>query len=140
MTGPRVLYLDELSMGLAPLIVAELYELVARLSRQGMTIVLVEQFVTTALAVADHAAIMVHGRIEQQGSPNEMADAALERVLGLRGDRDGQARLAGFSRRPAPPRPTTSSPTRVTAVHPQTSRKSPSPAFTPPAGPGCPSR
>ena len=81
-TRPRVLYLDELSMGLAPLIVAELYELVARLARQGMTIVLVEQFVTTALAVADHAAIMVHGRIEQQGTPSEMADAAHSIYLG----------------------------------------------------------
>ena len=80
-TRPRVLYLDELSMGLAPLIVSELYELVARLARQGMTIVLVEQFVTTALAVADRAAIMVHGRIEQQGTPAEMADAALSVYL-----------------------------------------------------------
>jgi branched-chain amino acid transport system ATP-binding protein len=80
-TNPRVLYLDELSMGLAPLIVAELYELVGTLSRRGMTIVLVEQFVTTALAVADHAAIMVHGRIEQQGTPADMADAALSVYL-----------------------------------------------------------
>ena len=81
-TNPRVLYLDELSMGLAPLIVAELYELVGQMARsQGMTIVLVEQFVTTALAVADHAAIMVHGRIEQQGTPAEMADAALSVYL-----------------------------------------------------------
>jgi len=80
-TRPRVLYLDELSMGLAPLIVAELYDLVAKLARQGMTIVLVEQFVTTALAVADHAAIMVHGRIEQQGTPAEMGDAALSIYL-----------------------------------------------------------
>ena len=80
-TRPRVLYLDELSMGLAPLIVAELYQLVGTLARQGMTIVLVEQFVTTALAVADHAAIMVHGRIEQQGTPSEMADAALSIYL-----------------------------------------------------------
>jgi branched-chain amino acid transport system ATP-binding protein len=80
-TRPRVLYLDELSMGLAPLIVAELYDLVAKLARQGMTIVLVEQFVTTALAVADQAAIMVHGRIEQQGTPAEMGDAALSIYL-----------------------------------------------------------
>ena len=80
-TKPRVLYLDELSMGLAPLIVAELYELVGALAAQGMTIVLVEQFVTTALAVADHAAIMVHGRIEQHGTPSEMADAALSIYL-----------------------------------------------------------
>jgi branched-chain amino acid transport system ATP-binding protein len=80
-TRPRVLYLDELSMGLAPLIVAELYELVGKLARQGMTIVLVEQFVTTALGVADHAAIMVHGRIEQQGTPAEMGEAALSIYL-----------------------------------------------------------
>ena len=80
-TNPRVLYLDELSMGLAPLIVSELYDLVGKLSKRGMTIVLVEQFVTTALAVADHAAIMVHGRIEQQGTPAEMGDAALSIYL-----------------------------------------------------------
>ena len=48
-TRPRVLLLDELSMGLAPLVVQELYELVAELAAEGMTIVLVEQFVTTAL-------------------------------------------------------------------------------------------
>ena len=81
-TNPRVLYLDELSMGLAPLIVAELYELVAKLARRGMTIILVEQFVTTAVAVADHAAIMIHGRIEQHGTPSDMAEAALGSYLG----------------------------------------------------------
>ncbi len=80
-TGPKVLLLDELSMGLAPLIVHELYELVGTLAGQGMTILLVEQFVTTALAVATRAAIMVHGRIEQEGTPREMADAALSVYL-----------------------------------------------------------
>ena len=80
-TEPNVLLLDELSMGLAPLIVGELYELVGGLAGQGMTILLVEQFVTTALSVATRAAIMVHGRIEQEGSPEEMADAALSVYL-----------------------------------------------------------
>ncbi len=80
-TEPKVLLLDELSMGLAPLIVHELYELVGTLAGQGMTILLVEQFVTTALAVATRAAIMVHGRIEQEGTPREMADAALSVYL-----------------------------------------------------------
>lgn len=78
---PKVLLLDELSMGLAPLIVAELYELVGRLRDEGMTILLVEQFVTTALSVATHAAIMVHGRIQQEGTPQEMAEAALSVYL-----------------------------------------------------------
>jgi branched-chain amino acid transport system ATP-binding protein len=80
-TEPKVLLLDELSMGLAPLIVNELYELVGALAAQGMTILLVEQFVTTALSVSTRAAIMVHGRIEQEGTPNEMADAALSVYL-----------------------------------------------------------
>jgi len=76
-TEPSVLLLDELSMGLAPLVVAELYELVGSLARQSMTILLVEQFVSTALSVATNAAIMVNGRIQQVGTPAEMADAAL---------------------------------------------------------------
>ncbi len=80
-TEPEILLLDELSMGLAPLIVRELYELVGDLARQGTTVLLVEQFVTTALTVATHAAIMVHGRIQQEGSPQEMSDAALSVYL-----------------------------------------------------------
>jgi branched-chain amino acid transport system ATP-binding protein len=80
-TDPEVLLLDELSMGLAPLIVGELYELVGTLAAQGMTVLLVEQFVTMALSVATRAAIMVHGRIQQEGTPQEMADAALSVYL-----------------------------------------------------------
>jgi branched-chain amino acid transport system ATP-binding protein len=80
-TQPRLLLLDELSMGLAPLIVAELYELVGNLARQGITVLLVEQFVTTALSVATRAAIMVNGKIQQEGTPRQMADAALSVYL-----------------------------------------------------------
>jgi branched-chain amino acid transport system ATP-binding protein len=80
-TDPEVLLLDELSMGLAPLIVGELYELVGTLAAQGMTVLLVEQFVTMALSVATRAAIMVHGRIQQEGTPQEMAEAALSVYL-----------------------------------------------------------
>jgi ABC-type branched-subunit amino acid transport system ATPase component len=50
---------------------------VGRLARTGLTVLLVEQFVTTALTVATRAAIMVHGRIAQEGTPEEMAHAAL---------------------------------------------------------------
>jgi branched-chain amino acid transport system ATP-binding protein len=80
-TDPTALLLDELSMGLAPLIVSELYELVGTLASQGMTVLLVEQFVTTALSVADRAAIMVHGRIQQEGTPQDMASAAQDAYL-----------------------------------------------------------
>jgi branched-chain amino acid transport system ATP-binding protein len=78
---PRVLLLDEISMGLAPLIVAELYELVGHIAAEGVTVIVVEQFVTTALHVANRAAIMLHGRVQHEGTPEEMADAALGAYL-----------------------------------------------------------
>jgi branched-chain amino acid transport system ATP-binding protein len=72
----RVLLLDEISMGLAPIIVGHLYELVAAIAAGGVTVVVVEQFAETALGVADRAAIMLHGRIAHEGTPEEMAAAA----------------------------------------------------------------
>jgi branched-chain amino acid transport system ATP-binding protein len=78
---PRVLLLDEISMGLAPIIVSELYELVGQIAAGGVTVVLAEQFVTTALGVATRAAIVLNGRIHKEGSPQEMADAALGAYL-----------------------------------------------------------
>ncbi len=78
---PKVLLLDEISMGLAPLIVAELYELVAHIAAEGVTVLLVEQFVSMAVDVATEAAIMLHGRIHSVGSPAEMADEALGAYL-----------------------------------------------------------
>jgi branched-chain amino acid transport system ATP-binding protein len=75
-TKPGLLLLDEISMGLAPLIVAELYEVVAQIAKEGFAILLVEQFAATALAVAERAAVMIHGRIEIEGSPAEVGAAA----------------------------------------------------------------
>jgi branched-chain amino acid transport system ATP-binding protein len=77
----KVLLLDEMSMGLAPLVVSELYELVGTIAAGGVTVVLVEQFVSTALGIANQAAIMLHGRIAHQGSPADMAEAALGAYL-----------------------------------------------------------
>jgi branched-chain amino acid transport system ATP-binding protein len=62
-TNPAVLLVDELSMGLAPLIVKQLYEVLERIADEGVTVVAVEQFADTALGVADFAAVMAHGRI-----------------------------------------------------------------------------
>jgi len=74
-TDPALLLLDEISMGLAPRIVAELYELVRQLAAEGIAILLVEQFARTAMAVADFAAVMAQGRIESVGEPADVADA-----------------------------------------------------------------
>ncbi len=71
--NPRILFLDELSMGLAPLIVEELYEIVGAIAEQGVSILVVEQFARTVLGVADYAAIMLHGRVTSVGQPDDIA-------------------------------------------------------------------
>jgi branched-chain amino acid transport system ATP-binding protein len=80
-TNPKFLLLDEISMGLAPIVVAELYEVVAQLAAGGIAIVIVEQFVRTALGVADRAAIMAQGRIQLEGEPGEVGDAVVDIYL-----------------------------------------------------------
>jgi branched-chain amino acid transport system ATP-binding protein len=75
-TDPALLLIDELSMGLAPLVVAELYDVLGRLALEGMTILLVEQFARTALSLADYAAVLVHGRIQAVGQPADLEDVA----------------------------------------------------------------
>jgi branched-chain amino acid transport system ATP-binding protein len=77
-----VLLLDEISMGLAPKIVSELYDVVAQLAADGISILLVEQFARTALAVADYAAVMTGGRIALVGQPADVADFVNEAYLG----------------------------------------------------------
>jgi len=71
---PAVLILDELSLGLAPLVVSELYELVAAIAAGAASVLLVEQFAHEVLGVADAAAVMAHGRIQMTGTPAEVAD------------------------------------------------------------------
>lgn len=79
---PALLLLDELSMGLAPLIVDELYETVARIAESGVSILVVEQFARTALKVSDHAAVMTGGRIVATGDPDEINDIMADVILG----------------------------------------------------------
>jgi len=76
-TDPALLLLDELSMGLAPLVVSELYDVLGQLASEGMTVLLVEQFARTALAIADYAAVLVHGQIQAVGQPADMEDVAV---------------------------------------------------------------
>jgi branched-chain amino acid transport system ATP-binding protein len=71
-TDPAILLLDELSMGLAPIIVEQLYDVVGQIAAQGVSILVVEQFAQAVLSVADVAAIMLHGRITEVGDPGEI--------------------------------------------------------------------
>lgn len=78
MSRPRVLLLDEPSLGLAPKVIAELFAALDRLRREGMTLLLVDQMAGLALALADRAYVMEGGRIVAQGTATEIAaDGAL---------------------------------------------------------------
>jgi branched-chain amino acid transport system ATP-binding protein len=84
-TGPRLLLLDELSMGLAPLIVETLYGVVQDLAKEGVTIIVVEQFADFALEVAQDAVVMTGGRVAHAGPASEVGDRLHELYLGGRG-------------------------------------------------------
>ncbi|MFC7502609.1 ABC transporter ATP-binding protein [Nocardioides sp. CPCC 206347] len=81
-SDPALLLLDELSMGLAPLIVDELYDTVARIAESGVSILCIEQFARTALRVSDYAAVMSGGRIVATGEPGEILDTMADVILG----------------------------------------------------------
>ena len=68
MAKPRLLLLDEPSMGLAPILVDQIFEIIRRLKTEGLTILLVEQNAHAALAIADRAYVLETGRIAASGS------------------------------------------------------------------------
>lgn len=70
---PRLLMIDEMSMGLAPGIVADLFEVVGTLTERGIGVLLVEQFVGQALAVVDRAVVMAGGRVVAHGTAADVA-------------------------------------------------------------------
>jgi len=78
---PRLLIADELSLGLAPIVVDEVYQTLGRIRDQGTTLLLIEQHVHHALAIADTAMVMVKGEIGYAGPVSELGDVQA-RVLG----------------------------------------------------------
>ena len=79
---PVVLIIDELSMGLAPIIVEQLYEIVAQIAaEESMAILIVEQFAHDVLGVATKAAVMLHGRVALVGTPSEIAGSISDAYL-----------------------------------------------------------
>jgi branched-chain amino acid transport system ATP-binding protein len=81
-TQPAVLLIDELSMGLAPIIVEELYGHVSRIAAEGLSILIVEQFAHEILGIADRAGIMLHGRLQHVGAPARIANELTDAYLG----------------------------------------------------------
>jgi branched-chain amino acid transport system ATP-binding protein len=83
MGNPRLILLDELSLGLAPVIIRRIYETVASISQQGTTVVLVEQDIGQALAAADRAYCLLEGRVSLHSPTSELTrDRVVEAYFG----------------------------------------------------------
>jgi branched-chain amino acid transport system ATP-binding protein len=86
MASPKLMLLDEPSMGLSPLLVSEIFEIIKRINKEeGVTIVLVEQNARLALSIADHGYVMENGRIVLDDQADKLAENAdiKEFYLGL---------------------------------------------------------
>jgi branched-chain amino acid transport system ATP-binding protein len=72
MSRPKLLMLDEPSLGLAPLLVQEIIEIIQKISQEGITILLVEQNAFAALKISDYAYVLETGRLVLKGSGEEL--------------------------------------------------------------------
>ena len=88
MARPQLLMLDEPSLGLAPIIVREIFQIVAELRQNGVAILLVEQNARAALQVADYAYVMELGEVTMQGPAAQLAGdpRVIESYLGFGGE------------------------------------------------------
>jgi branched-chain amino acid transport system ATP-binding protein len=90
MTNPRLLLLDEVSLGLAPVAVDDVYRSLQTLMDEGATVVLVEQDLSRALRVADRVTCLLEGRLVLEGKPGELSrEQVTEAYFGLRRDHNG---------------------------------------------------
>jgi branched-chain amino acid transport system ATP-binding protein len=74
---PRLLMLDEISMGLAPLVVAQLFDAVRKLAEGGTTVLMVEQYVHAALELSDYVYVLDKGRVVDLGEPADMQETGM---------------------------------------------------------------
>jgi len=80
MSRPRFIIFDEISLGLSPLVVKELYRAVKKINQEGMTVVLVEQDVKRSLKVADFAYILQEGKVALKGNPRHLTEETVKRA------------------------------------------------------------
>jgi branched-chain amino acid transport system ATP-binding protein len=97
MSNPKVLLLDEPSLGVAPLLVAEIFKLITRLREAGITILLAEQNARQALSIADRGYVFENGIIGLHGEANELLESSevAEKYLGA-GSARATAKIAGL--------------------------------------------
>jgi branched-chain amino acid transport system ATP-binding protein len=84
MANPRLLLMDEISLGLAPIVVRQLYKAIPSIAAEGVTMVVVEQDVTQALRIADSAYCLLEGQVSLRGRPSDLtADQIRSAYLGV---------------------------------------------------------
>ena len=74
MSQPQVLLCDEISLGLAPIVIKGIYQKIEQINSMGLTIMLVEQDITRSLKAADHAYVMLEGKVVLEGSPSDLTE------------------------------------------------------------------
>ena len=103
MSQPRLMLIDEASLGLAPLMIAEIFKLLAKLKAQGLSLLIVEQNAQAALELADHGYVMEGGRIMLEGSAEQLRanEDIREFYLGVgeRGERKSYRDIKHYRRR-----------------------------------------
>lgn len=77
MSNPSLLLLDEVSLGLAPVVIKDLYVALRRIAAEGMTLLLVEQNITEALSVANYAICLLEGSVVLEGAPASLSPEAI---------------------------------------------------------------
>ncbi len=82
MSRPTMLLLDEPSLGLAPLLVKQVFAMIEQLRRDGLTVLLVEQNATQSLAIADRGYVLTRGKVSAAGSTRELTDMLAQGFLG----------------------------------------------------------
>lgn len=80
MSGPRLLLCDEISLGLAPLIIRDIYEQLGKINQEGLTIVLVEQDIRRSLKAAGHTYVMLEGRVVLAGDPTQLQEEEVKKA------------------------------------------------------------
>jgi branched-chain amino acid transport system ATP-binding protein len=80
MACPRLIIFDEISLGLSPLVVRDLFEAVQKINEEGVTVMLVEQDVKRSLRAAHHAYVLLEGRVALEGPPEELTEEAVKKA------------------------------------------------------------
>ena len=80
MSEPKVLLCDEISLGLAPIVIKGIYQNIKEINKLGLTIILVEQDITRSLKAADYAYVMLEGKIVLEGNPEDLTEDQVKKA------------------------------------------------------------